>query len=54
MASIGADFGFYLFCSLKLKRPQTVRKYRDMLDQLYATAPTDNDNNNSDSLKAKL
>jgi long-chain acyl-CoA synthetase len=38
--------------SLKLKRPQTVRKYRQLLDDLYANAPAPN--GNGDALKAKL
>ncbi|KAL1958350.1 hypothetical protein VTO42DRAFT_4667 [Malbranchea cinnamomea] len=37
--------------TLKLKRPQAVRMYRELLDELYAQAPQDNGNG---GLKAKL
>ncbi|EEP79235.1 conserved hypothetical protein [Uncinocarpus reesii 1704] len=39
--------------TLKLKRPQTVKAYRDILDELYATVPSNGVNEN-DVLRSKL
>lgn len=42
-----------MYSRLKLKRPQAVKAFRDVLDELYATAPGNGVNEN-DILRSRL